>query len=182
MKITFTPNEKTFFVDLILYHISSTDCFGKKMSLTDILKFITHIADQVFCQKIYLMDDSYIPLPHFEPDFKLPLLLATGKTLYMKKGFFYFPYDFIELVDHCLQNNLQKRDRILCNILVLNQTFSELIRWCSNVVKTSEIIPSMTRFGDMSLQELASFMLTTFFKKDVPSLENEKQTCYNIQN
>lgn len=180
--VEFNERKKTLYVKTILWFKKYLTCFQEKINLKQIRAFLQSTAAQLGCTKIYLDDQSYIPIPaltqkmvndfnnnkskkNHPPFFKVLMTLSTGQTFYMKDGFFCLPKEFLKLVDQLLVSYPHLRNRILHNTLVFNQAFSFIIRECVSGLTVGELVPTLPQqLSQLTLQQLAEYIKSEFFK------------------
>lgn len=187
LTVVFDRKKQTLYVSTILWFKNFEACFQKKIKMKEIVHFLKETANQLGCKKIYLDDQSYIPIPqlkrkmvddfnnnhskhHHPPFYKVLLTLSEGQTLYMKEGFFCLPKDFLHDVDKVLEKFPEQKETILRNTLLFNQAFSSLVLACVSTLKINDVLPRLSGLPpslsmNSTIQDLAIWIKQNFQKK-----------------
>lgn len=184
LSIKYNRFKKTLYVETILWFRKWEKCFRKKIHLHQIVQFLKEQADKLGCEKIYLDDQSYIPIPaltnkmvadfnndkapnHHPPFLKVLNTLSEGQTFYMKSGFFCLPKKLLAHVDSLLAAHPERRTHILNNVGVINRAFSRLILDCVSRISIVSLIGDSLPLPDelnpgSTVQELARSLKKQF--------------------
>lgn len=179
LNLSLNTEQKTLKINSILFNRSYQECFGKKIHLNKILTFCKKLADDLDCYKLYLMDATYIPDLDYFVDLKFLSLMSSGKTIYMKQGFFYLPTKFIEQVDMFLKKYPLKREIILNNLNVINRAFSILILKCSSSLKIHQVFKRLPLLEESGLTYNSSIKdLSTWLLRELKDPKNRSNIDY----
>lgn len=158
LSVKYNRRKKTLYVETILWFKHWEICFNKKIVLKEIVDFLKEQANRLGCDKIFLDDQSYIPIPsltkkmvtnfnnnksrdHHPPFMKVLNTLSEGQTLYMRNGFFCLPKAFLAEVDALIDTHPESRSDILRNVSVANQAFSKIILNCVENISLGDLVP-----------------------------------------